>query len=130
MHRFGRYAFLTEGRLAAMERFFARRGNIVVPVARFVDGLRQANGIVAGLAQQGWWRFLTYNVAGATAWVGVWVSVGYLAADHIAPIYAGVQRYQKYVLAALAVVVVAAVVRWLAGRRRRSDAPPDDIARV
>lgn len=118
VRRFGRYVFIPGDRLATMERFFARRGNIVVPAARFVDGLRQANGIVAGLAQMGWWRFLTYNILGATAWVGVWVLVGYLAADHIAPIYTGVQRYQKYVLTVLAVLVIAAVAR-LVWRRRR-----------
>jgi membrane protein DedA with SNARE-associated domain len=62
--RFGRYVLLTEERVAATERFFAKRGNIVVPVARFIDGLRQANGIVAGMAHMRWWRLLAYNALG------------------------------------------------------------------
>ena len=40
-----------------------------------------------------------------------------LAGDHIGAIYGAVQRYQKYLLAAVAVVVVL-LARW--ARRRRS----------
>ncbi len=115
--RFGRHVFLTRERLAATERFFAHRGNLVVPVARFIDGLRQANGIVAGLAQMTWWRFLAYNALGAAAWVGLWVLAGYLAGDHIGAIYAEFRRDQKYVLGAVAAVTVAALVGWLRTRR-------------
>lgn len=118
--RFGRRVFLTEERLAAAERFFARRGNIVVPIARFVDGLRQANGVVAGLAGMSWWRFLGYNALGAAAWVGLWVSVGYLAGDHIQAIYDDFRRYERYVLAALALAVLAALARWLRKRQNSS----------
>ncbi|MDD4866180.1 MAG: DedA family protein [Mycobacterium sp.] len=118
--RIGRYVGLTEHRLAAAERFFARHGNIVVPVARFVDGLRQANGIVAGIAGMSWWRFLGYNVLGAAAWVSLWVLTGYLAENRIGTIYATFGRYEHYLLAALAAVAVAALIRWSTRRRRRA----------
>jgi membrane protein DedA with SNARE-associated domain len=123
--RFGRHVFLTEERLAAAEHFFAARGNIVVPIARFIDGLRQANGIVAGLAQMPWWRFLSYNALGAAAWVGVWVLLGYLAGDHIEAIYDEFQRYEKYVLAAVAVILIAVLARWKLKRRARPPAAAD-----
>lgn len=117
--RFGRYLWLTEQRLAAAEDFFARRGNIVVPIARFIDGLRQANGIVAGLAGMPWWRFLVFNIIGAVAWVVLWVTVGYAAGDHISAVYGTVGRYEKYIVAVVAVVVVALTGRWLWRRRAR-----------
>ncbi|MBW0019746.1 MAG: DedA family protein [Mycobacterium sp.] len=115
--RFGRYVCLTEKRLAATERFFARRGNIVVPVGRFVDGLRQATGIAAGLAQMGWRRYMTYNALGSAVWVGIWVFAGYLAGDHIEAIYDGFFRYEKYVLAAGAAAALAVLVGWVLKRR-------------
>lgn len=115
--RFGRYVFLTEQRLDKTERFFARRGPIVVPLGRFVDGLRQASGIVAGLARMGWRRYLAYNALGSAAWVTVWVLAGYFAGNHIAALYAGFQHYEKYLLAGLAVVVVAAAAGWAIRRR-------------
>lgn len=126
--RFGRRVFLTEERLAAAERFFAARGNIVVPIARFVDGLRQANGIVAGLAQMPWWRFLGYNALGAAAWVGLWVLVGYAAGDHIGTIFHEFQRYERYLLAAVALAVVVALVRARLTRRSR-DAGTERVTR-
>lgn len=110
VRRFGRYVLLTEQRVASTERFFARHGSIVVPVARFIDGLRQANGIVAGMAQLGWWRFLTYNALGAAVWVGLWVLLGYLAGDHIGAIYDKLRDYQKYVLMALGAALLAVIV--------------------
>ncbi|MFF4361087.1 DedA family protein [Streptomyces sp. NPDC001604] len=42
---------LTPARVAKAEVFFVRNGGKVVAVARFVEGLRQANGIVAGLSE-------------------------------------------------------------------------------
>lgn len=118
VRRFGRYVLLTEDRVAATERFFRGRGNTVVLVGRFVDGLRQAIGIVAGMAQMQWKRFLTYNVVGAILWVVLWVLLGYLAQTHIGTIYAKFQQYQTYVLVALGVVVIALVTRWAYRRWR------------
>ena len=48
--RFGRYIFLTPQRLDRAETFFNRHGGKVVAVARFIDGLRQINGLLAGIA--------------------------------------------------------------------------------
>jgi membrane protein DedA with SNARE-associated domain len=121
VRRFGRYVLLTEDRVAATERFFSGRGNTVVLVGRFVEGLRQALGIVAGLAQMRWRLFLTYNIAGGFAWVGVWVLVGYFGQKHIPAIYAKFREYETYLLAALAVVVIALLARWLYRRRREAE---------
>jgi membrane protein DedA with SNARE-associated domain len=117
--RFGRYVGLTEKRLAATEAFFARRGGWIIVIARFFDGLRQANGIVAGIVGMPWARFLILNAIGAALWVGTWTTIGYAAGDDIGPIYATVQRY-FLVLLVLAAAVVAAYVGWRLLRRRRS----------
>jgi membrane protein DedA with SNARE-associated domain len=76
--RFGRYVFLTDQRLGNAEAFFTRHGGKVVTIARFVEGLRQANGIVAGLAGMPWRRFLVFNALGAAIWVGAWGHGGIL----------------------------------------------------
>ncbi|MEV4314852.1 DedA family protein [Actinocrispum sp. NPDC049592] len=117
--RFGRYVFLTEERLDTAERFFARHGGKVVTIARFVEGLRQANGIIAGITGMPWLRFLAFNALGAALWVGLWAGVGDLAGTHITAIYEQVHRYQLYLLIALGLVVVALVVRHVVRRRRK-----------
>ncbi|WP_310779501.1 DedA family protein [Mycobacterium sp. Z3061] len=116
--RFGPYVFLNRERLAKTERFFARRGHLVVSIGRFIDGLRQASGIAAGLARMDWRRYLAYNALGSAVWVSVWVFAGYLAGNHIASLYAAFQRYGIYLLATCAAVAFA-VLAGLAMRRRQ-----------
>jgi membrane protein DedA with SNARE-associated domain len=105
--RWGRYVGLTSGRLDRAEGFFARYGGAVVAGARFLEGLRQANGIVAGTVRMPWLRFAAFNALGAALWVSVWASVGYLAGGHITAIYNTVSSYSLYLLIALAIVVAA-----------------------
>ena len=118
--RFGRYVFITHERLDKAERFFARYGGGIVVVARFIEGLRQLNGIIAGIAEMPWPRFLAYNTLGATLWVGVWSTVGYLAGNNIVSVYSTVTRYSLYLLIALAVLVAAWIIRAVLRRKRRA----------
>jgi membrane protein DedA with SNARE-associated domain len=120
--RFGKYVHLTSERLDKAERFFDRYGGLVVAGARFVEGLRQANGIVAGTIRMPWLKFLAFNALGAALWVGLWASIGYLAGGHITVIYNTITRYSLYFLIALVVVVAALVVRAVVRRRRRAAA--------
>jgi len=71
VERFGRYLLLTPERIDTAERFFTRYGGDIIVVARFVEGLRQSNGIIAGLSGMPWPRFLAYNALGAALWVGL-----------------------------------------------------------
>jgi membrane protein DedA with SNARE-associated domain len=116
--------FLTPERLDAAERFFTRHGGKVVTIARFVEGLRQANGIIAGITGMHWLKFLAYNALGAALWVGLWVTVGDLAGDHITAIYDAVHRYTWYALIAVGVLIVALIVRHLLRRRNRPPRQP------
>jgi membrane protein DedA with SNARE-associated domain len=68
MHKFR----VNENRLQRLEDYFTRRGKWVVLIARFFDGLRQLNGIVAGLLKMPWRVFTTLNILGAALWTGVW----------------------------------------------------------
>ena len=119
--RFGKYVFLTEERLDKAERFFDRRGSIVITFARFVEGLRQANGIIAGITGMHWLRFLVFNAIGAALWVGTWVTIGYFAGSNITTVYHYITLYSYYVLAGLAVLIVGYIV-WRRRRRRRAAA--------
>jgi membrane protein DedA with SNARE-associated domain len=117
--RFGRYVFLTPERLDRAETFFNKHGGKVVTIARFIDGLRQVNGLLAGIAGMHWLKFLGYNALGAVLWVGVWCAVGYLAGEHIVAIYDTFERYKWYVVAAVVVVVAIVITRHV--RRGRAE---------
>ncbi|GAA2794565.1 hypothetical protein GCM10010441_19790 [Kitasatospora paracochleata] len=125
--RWGRYVRITPERYAKAEDFFARRGALVVTFARFIDGLRQTNGIIAGTTEMPWRRFVPANIAGAALWVGVWASVGYFAGSNIGELYRQAVRYQVYLALAAVAVALGFVVRSLLRRRRRRRAQRKEI---
>lgn len=116
--RYGRYVLLTEERLDTAERFFDRHGSKVVTIARFVAGLRQANGIIAGTTGMPWHRFLLFNTLGAVLWVSAWSATGYLAGNNIQLVYDTVRRYSLLAAAGLVVVVALLAGRHLLRRHR------------
>ncbi|MGH7691296.1 MAG: DedA family protein [Candidatus Dormibacteria bacterium] len=120
--RWGRYAFLTPDRLSFAEEFFRRHGGKVVTVARFIEGLRQANGIIAGISKLPWLaRFVPYNVLGAALWVGLWTAIGYTAGAHIAVLYNQIVSYELYLAFAVALLLCAYVgYRFWSWHRRPS----------
>ncbi|UQU67599.1 DedA family protein [Couchioplanes caeruleus] len=129
--RYGRLVRLTPERFARVEAFMSRHGPKVVAAARFVEGLRQLNGVVAGASGMPWFRFVMYNVIGAALWVGVWCTVGYVAGDHWKAITVAVHRYEPYVLAGI-VLVGFAVLWWRLchhGRRRNDSLRQGDPRR-
>ena len=128
--RFGRYVFLTEKRLMAAEKWFERHGGKVVVVARFIEGLRQANGWVAGITGMRWVRFVTFNFIGALVWVGAWLTVGYVSGQHINTVYATISRYVVYAVVAAAVVLIALLVRPLLRGSDDNGRPTDEDDRA
>jgi membrane protein DedA with SNARE-associated domain len=119
---YGRWVFVKSHHLDRAEATVSRYGGLVVLIARFIVGLREANGIIAGLTQMRWLTFGWFNVLGACAWVATWVSIGYLAGGHIDAIYHDINRYALYVLLAVAVLLAAYIIRRVARRRRRAAA--------
>ena len=116
--RYGKYIFLTPERLDKTASFFDRHGGKVIVIARFVEGLRQANGIIAGITGMHWAKFLPFNMLGAALWVAVWTSVGYFSGSHIDSIYHTVTRYQTYFAIAVGLVILGLIARHLLHRRK------------
>ena len=125
VHRVGRYVLLTPDRLDRAEKFFARRGNGIVLVARFIDGLRQLNGVIAGISAMPWRRFLCFNAVGAALWVGCWTTLAYLLGTHIVKVMEHVHTYKWWAIGAVALAVTAyAVLHVRHVRRRRAARAP------
>jgi membrane protein DedA with SNARE-associated domain len=116
--RWGRFVFLTPARLDRAEAFFDAHGGKIVTVARFIEGLRQVNGLIAGIAGMHWLKFLGFNALGAVLWVGTWAGLGYLAGAHMVTIYGAFEHYKWYLIGAL--VMVAAIVITIRVRHGRT----------
>ena len=127
--RWGKYVFLTPERLDKAEAFFNRHGAKIIVIARFIEGLRQANGIIAGIAGMHWLRFLACNALGAALWVATWVSVGFFAGQHITTIYNAITAYFLYaaIVAVIALAVLVTLrIRKLRRRAKSAETSADD----
>ena len=133
VERYGRYVLLTPERMSKATALFDRHGGKIIVVARFIEGLRQANGIIAGIAGIAWTRFLVFNALGAALWVFVWTSIGYFSGSHIDTIYRYATRYDTYLAIAVGVAALAYISWrvWRARRRRRGpEAQPAEQERL
>lgn len=127
VERFGKYILLTPERLDKATGFFDRHGGKVVTVARFIEGLRQANGIIAGISGMHWAKFLVFNALGAALWVAVWASVGYFSGSNINTIYHQATRYELYFAIGVGLLVIVYVGRRLYRRRQRHAAAAANV---
>lgn len=117
--RYGRYVLLTPHRVDLAQRWFTRHGGKIVTIARFIEGLRQANGIIAGITRMHWATFLAYNTLGAVLWVGTWTALGYASGTHLATIYPIASRALLIAAGVLVVLLAAHLTRHHRHRRRR-----------
>ena len=84
--RYGAKIGINADRLNRVEAFFKRYGPVTVAFARFVNVLRQLNGVVAGLLKMEWKRFLFFNALGGALWVSVWTVAGFYLGAHVTDI--------------------------------------------
>src|SRR5262249_55769469 len=67
----------------AKERFLAHRARVLI-VAKFLPGLNPLASALAGVVTLSLGSFLIYDVAGAIAWAGTYMTLGYLCSDLVA----------------------------------------------
>ena len=114
--RYGTRIGLNADRLREVEEVFARFGPATVALARFVNILRQLNGVVAGTLNMDWRQFLVFNALGGALWVLVWGFAGFFLGEHLSSISALARDLG--VLGAIAFVAIVLVVLLYVWRRR------------
>jgi membrane protein DedA with SNARE-associated domain len=103
---------VNERHLQKLEGYFARYGKGVVIFASFFDGLRQLNGIVAGILHMPWKEFMASNILGAVLWTGVWGLGTYFLEKEIASFHFSVRAVEP-LIAGLTLLVVLALLIYL-----------------
>ena len=120
--RFLRFAHLQPEKLDEAERWFARRGALIVLLGRCVPGMRSLVSLPAGLLRMPRLQYLGLTLLGSAIWNAVLVTIGYLlgsqwerVADVIGPI--------SKPLVAVVVVGVGGWLLWhgLKARRTRTE---------
>lgn len=126
IERYGKYVLLTAERMEKAERFFNERGWLVLLLGRFVEGVRQASAIIAGISEMTFKRFIIFTSLGAVVWVAFWTTLADVAGSHITTIL----KYATYLAGALGVLVVLLLVRFVVRARRRTPSPPQPSAEL
>jgi membrane protein DedA with SNARE-associated domain len=88
---------------------------VTIFFARFVFGMRIIAGPMAGVLRMPWRKFLIFNFLGATVWVSVISSFGYLFGRQWEHLERNVKRFDR--VAAIVLVVVLTLVWWRNHRR-------------
>jgi membrane protein DedA with SNARE-associated domain len=96
-----------EERLQRLEGYFGRYGQGVIVVARFFDGLRQLNGIMAGLLHMPWKTFTICNILGAVLWTGVWGLGAYFLEKEIARVHLPIRLVEPLIAMVILLAVLA-----------------------
>ncbi len=121
LNRYGR-VFHVNGRvLDRGERWMREHGAAAVFGARFVAGLRVVSGLLAGSLSMPWRRFFVFNLLGATVWVSVICSLGYLFGSRLQWL---VHVLGRTGLVLLGVGLLAAAAWWWFRRRRAGGSDP------
>ncbi|MER3415543.1 MAG: DedA family protein [Gemmataceae bacterium] len=96
------------------QRFYERHGGKTIVLARFIPIIRTFAPFVAGIGQMRYPRFAFYNVAGAIAWVVIFLGAGYQFGN----MPAVKENFSLVILAIIVISVMPAVVEWLLEKRR------------
>jgi len=115
--RFGGRIGITQAKLDEVEAFFARYGDVVIVIARFIVILRQLSGIAAGTLEMRWGRFLLFNAIGAALWVAWWGLASFWLGRNVFEFVSHIAGIEYLLLACsiLALAIAAARIYW---RRR------------
>ena len=113
---------VNEQRLDRMEGYFSRYGKGLILFARFFDGLRQLNGIVAGMLKMPWKVFTTYNILGAILWTGFWGLGAYWLEKKIASLHLSFRTVGPWIALVSVLVFLALILHLL--RRHHKNGPP------
>jgi len=117
--RFLRFAHLQPEKLDDAERWFARRGALIVLLGRCVPGMRSLVSLPAGLLRMPRLQYLGLTLLGSAIWNAVLVTVGYLLGsqwERVADVIGPVSKP----LVALAVVGVGGWLLWHGVKARRT----------
>jgi membrane protein DedA with SNARE-associated domain len=118
--KYGRYILLSPEHLDQADRFFARRGDITVFIARLLPVVRTFIAFPAGIARMPMGKFIVYTFAGSLPWCYALAWVGMKLGEHIDVLKPWFHRFDAVLVAVGLGAVVWFVRKQLKARRALS----------
>jgi membrane protein DedA with SNARE-associated domain/rhodanese-related sulfurtransferase len=91
------------------ENIFARFGAPAMMFAKFIPGFATVSTAMAGAGRLSYWKFLFFDMIGATLWVGVGVTIGYVFRNAIGEAMETLQSLGKWGL----IILVGALALYI-----------------
>jgi membrane protein DedA with SNARE-associated domain len=123
--RFGRYLLLDKEHLDFTIRWFDRRGEVTIFVARFIPVVRHLISLPAGVGAMNIVKFSFYTLLGGTMWNTVLLIAGMWLKEQWGLIHEYSHEIDYIVLAAMVIVGTWWCVRQIRRRRLKARAPGD-----
>ncbi len=101
--RFGKYLLLNQHHLEMSEKFFSKRGEVTIFIARFVPIVRHLISIPAGMGKMKLWKFIVFTTIGAGMWNFFLTWVGFKLRENWAEVMTYSHMIDLGVLAVLAI---------------------------
>jgi membrane-associated protein len=109
----GEYKLINPHHLARTKLFYERYGGRAIVITRFAPILRTFAPFVAGIGQMAYARFLAFNIAGGVAWVGGFITAGFVFGN----IPAVKKQFHLVIIAIIVISLVPAVIEALRARK-------------
>ncbi|CDZ80006.1 Inner membrane protein YohD [Candidatus Rubidus massiliensis] len=77
LHKYGKWFFLTEKKIAKGHEWFEKYGKWSLVIGYFIPGVRHFTGFIAGTAALEYKHFAFFAYLGAFFWVSTFLSIGY-----------------------------------------------------
>ena len=117
LERHGRWVHITPARLDMADRWFERRGERIVLIARCLPVIRTFISLPAGIARMPFWRFTIYTAVGSVPWVLALTLLGVQVGSKWDEWHKRLEVLDYAVVAGIVVAIAVLVVR-----RRRGTA--------
>ncbi len=115
--RFGKYFFITEEKLKAIEFFFKRHGAISTFSGRLLPAVKHFISFPAGLGKMDLKIFLLYTAAGGFIWNSILLTLGYFIGENQALIKKYIKHVNVFIIISL---IVLALVYYYKNKRKTS----------
>lgn len=111
---------ITKQRLAMFDRWFRRRGDMVIVISRFLAGLRMVAFFTAGAMKMRWSRFLLLDGLGIVLIAPLLTWIGFSSAGFIEDMIGWVEKIERGLLwGMIGGTLLVAGGLWLQRRRRQ-----------
>lgn len=108
--------FFRKSHIQTAEQFYNQYGIRTLIIGRFLPVVRTFAPIVAGIIKMPFGTFMMANIAGAAAWVGSLVSIGY----YLGKVWPEAENHLGWIILALILITSIPVIRtYLSAKKKR-----------